>query len=298
MKFVYNTNDKQVLSLCNAEGFMYLYFLRSTGYFFFIMSFFSIIVFVPLFSIKFFETKEFDITMLQKLTIKNAYDNKGKLWLVLCFSFLYTLMAYYHVYNYKKKLELIRKKVETEDSMDSDISHHTLHIRGLNKNLSYLEAKRIIHNFFDIHFNDLILEIQVIPNYDNLMSLIDRKFEIETKYDKFKNLNDQKKKQRALESLEWVCGSKVDGEIYYKNWIKIINEMLKFYRKLNMKKNTGNAFISFKNPYIIEEILNNKNMIYKHSTTFNGQLLEIKVKNVIIKTYRIGIFHKPLHHLM
>ena len=188
-------------------------------------------------------------------------------------------MAYYHVYNYKKKLELIRKKVETEDSMDSEISHHTLHIRGLNKNLSYLEAKRIIHNFFDIHFNDLILEIQVIPNYDNLMSLIDRKFEIETKYDKYKNLNDKNKKQRALESLEWICGSKVDGEIYYKNWIKIINGMLKFYRKLNMKKNTGNAFISFKNSYITEEILNNKNLIYKHSDTFNGQLLEIKVNN-------------------
>jgi hypothetical protein len=281
MKFVYNTNDKQVFSLCNAEGFMYLYFLRTTGFLFLIISFFSVIVFVPLFSIKFLETKEFDISMLQKLTIKNAYDNQGKLWLVLFFSFLYTIMAYYHIYNYKKKLELIERKVETEESMDSDISMHTLHIRGLNKNLSYLEAKRIIHNFFDIHFNGLICEIQVIPNYDNLMSLIDRKFEIESKIDKFKKLNDISKYKRANEKLYWVCGEKVDGEIYYRHWKKIIDDMLKFYRNLNTNTNTGNAFISFKNPFIIEEILTNKNLIYNHSDTFNGQLLHIRVYKLV-----------------
>ena len=283
MKFVYKTNDKQVFSLCNAEGFMYLYFLRSTGFFFLIISFFSVLVFIPLFSIKFFETREFDITSLQKLTIKNAYDSKGKLGLVLFFSFLYTFMAYYHIYNYKKKLELVQRKVETEDSMDSDISMHSLHIRGLNKNLSYTEAKRIVKNFFDINFNGLIVEIQVIPNYDNLMSLIDRKFEIESKIDKYKKLNSHNNKTRATKSLAIVCGDKVDAEIYYQHWKKIIDNMLKFYRKLNSKLNTGNVFISFKNPNIIKEIIKNKKLIYGHSDTFEGQLLQIKVRIYIGK---------------
>lgn len=282
MKFVYNTNDKQVFSLCNAEGFMYLYFLRTTGFFFFMISLFSIIIFIPLFTIDFFEARQFDMTILQKLTIKNAYHNKGKLWLVLFFSFLYTFMAYYHVYNYKKKLEIICQKVETEDSMDSDMSLHTLHIRGLNNNLSYLDAKKILHSFFDIEFNGLVTAIQVIPRYDDLMSLIDRKFEAESYMNKYKIMNLKNPKERALVKINQGVDKcyktiTVDGELYYRSWMNIIENMLNFYRKLNTKKNTGNAFISFSNPYIIQKILSDKSVITNQKNTFHGRLLHIGV---------------------
>jgi hypothetical protein len=280
MKFVYNTNDKQVFSLCNAEGFMYLYFLRTTGFFFLIISIFSILVFIPLFTINFFEYKHIDLTTLQKLTIKNAYLNKGKLWLVLFFSFLYTFMAYYHVYNYKKKLEMIHTMVQTEDSMDSDMSLHTIHIRGLNRNLSYLDAKKILQSFFDIQFSGLVCEIQVIPSYDKLMDLIERKFTTEAYINKFKNLNMKNSQKRAVVKIgEGLCkGRIVDAEVYYKNWLNIIENMLRFYRQLNAKKNTGNAFISFSNPYTVENILNNKKIIKNQANTFHGKLLNIEVR--------------------
>ena len=290
MKFIYNTNDKQVFSLCNAEGFMYLYFLRTTGFFFLIISIFSILVFVPLFTIDFLEkTKDFDLSILQKLTIKNAYHNKGKLWLVLFFSFLYTFMAYYHVYNYKKKLEIIHQMVQTEDSMDSDIALHTIHIRGLNRKLSYLDAKKILTSFFEIQFTGLIAEIQVIPHYDILMSLIERKFEAESYISKYKILNMKNPGKRAMTGIrEMLCKvQEVDGEVYYKNWLRIIDKMLNFYRRLNTKKNTGNAFISFNNPYVVDNIINNKKIIYSHANTFHGQLLRIKVK-LLNKIFRNG----------
>lgn len=284
MKFVYNTNDKQVFSLCNAEGFMYLYFLRTTGFFFLIISIFSILVFIPLFTINFFEYKNIDLTTLQKLTIKNAYLNKGKLWLVLFFSFLYTFMAYYHVYNYKKKLEMIHTMVQTEDSMDSDMSLHTIHIRGLNRNLSYLDAKKILQSFFDIQYSGLICEIQVIPSYDNLMNLIERKFATEAYINKFKNLNLKNHQKRAIVKVSEGLWKEitVDAEVYYKNWLSIIENMLKFYRQLNAKKNTGNAFISFTNPNIVENILGNKTIITNQVNTFHGKLLNIEVIQKIL----------------
>lgn len=271
IKFVYNTNDRQVFSLCNAEGLMYLYFLRTTGYFFLIISFFSIVVFIPLFSVKFIETPEINLTTLQQLTIKNAYDSTTKLCIVLFFSLFYTFMAYFHVYNLKKKLEIVHQQVQTEDSMDSDIALHTLHVRGINRNLSYLDAKKIIQSFFEIEFTGNIVEIQVIPNYDVLINLIDQKFAAEAKFNKYRRIN-KNKGGRANRFCQ-----NIDGETYYSNWVRIINNMLQFYRKLNSNKNTGNAFISFTNPCIVENILKNKSIIYGKKDNFHGQLLDIKV---------------------
>jgi hypothetical protein len=285
MKFVYNTSDKQVFSLCNAEGFMYLYFLRTTGFFFLIISAFSIIVFIPLFTIKFLETHEIDLSTLQKLTIKNAYHDKGKLWLVLFFSFLYTFMAYYHVYNYKKKLEIIHRKLQTEDSMDSDISLHTLHIRGLNRNLSYSDALKNLQSFFEGLFPESIAEIQVTPCYDTLMDLIDRKFEAEAYLSKYRLMNENDRTQRIKISIE--SEKNVDAQIYYKNLLRILDNLLNFYRMLNTNKNTGNAFVSFTNPYIVDNLLRNLKPIREKMYTFQGQILKIKVS-----FFQIGLEHR------
>ena len=57
--------------------------------------------------------------------------------------------------------------------------------------------------------------------------------------------------------------------------------MLKFYRELNSKRNTGNAFILFKSPTIVDEILNHKEIIIGRMNSFEGTLLN--VGNWIIK---------------
>ena len=65
-------------------------------------------------------------------------------------------------------------------------------------------------------------------------------------------------------------------------FIFIIENMLKFYRQLNAKKNTGNAFISFTNPNIVENILGNKTIITNQANTFHGKLLNIEVIQKIL----------------
>jgi len=274
IKFVYNTNDKQVFSLCNAEGFMYLYFLRTTGLMLLLMSIFSIVLMIPLFSVKSEEAE--NISILQKLTIKNAYDNSIKLYIVLLISLVYTVLAYFYVYNFRKKLDIIKNSVQTEDSLDNDISSHTLHIRGINKNLSYKEAKKILNSFFEIYFPNIV-EIHVIANYDRLMELIDRKFSVESSFNKYRIKNWKHQGKREIINSGMICGYKIDGEIYYKHWMKITNSMLSFYRSLNMKRNTGNAFVSFKDPMIVNKILRNPLNIFQRAETLNGKVLEVKV---------------------
>lgn len=281
MKFVYYLNDRQVFSLCNAEGFMYLYFLRSTAKLLAIMSLTSILVMIPLFSVKYSSEKdEENHSILQKLTVKNAYKSVWKLYIVLIFSLLYTIFAYYHVYNLKKKLDIIKKASRTEDSLDNDISSHTLHIRGINKNLSYSEARKILSSFFEAYYPN-VLEIQVIAKYDKLLELIDFKYKVEKKYNKFRinNLKNLKKEKREMEKIGFLFGDKVDGEIYYKHWTKITKKMLMFYKNLNIKKNTGNAFISFNDASIVEKILKNQNVIINRKDSLNGKILDVKVKN-------------------
>lgn len=273
IKFVYKTSDKQVFSLCNAEGFMYLYFLRTTGYLLLVISIISIVVFIPLFSVK--QDTNDDVSIIHKLTVKNAYDNFTKLVIVLIFSFLYTFLAYYHVYNYKKKLNIVQQKIQTEDSLDSDIALHTIHIRNINKKLSYFDAKKILDSFFEVSFLDQIIEIHVIPDNNRLMNLIDQKSHVEAKYNKFKALNETNITKRYKIKVDMT--EKVDAEIYYKNKSKIIDNLIIFYRKLNSKKNTGNAFVSFKSQKTVEKILKDKeNLIYSKKDTFHGQLLNIK----------------------
>lgn len=242
------------------------------------MSFSSLFILVPLFSVN--SDGSENVSILQKLTVKNSYDNKGKLYIVLLFSLIYTVMAYYYVYNFKKKLDIVKNSVQTEDSLDNDIASYTLHIRGINKNLSYIEAKKILNSFFEIYFPNII-EIQVIANYDRLMELIDMKYSVESSYNKYKIKNWKNKngkRERIKSSI--CCGYDIDGEIYYKHMIKITNNMLNFYRNLNMKRNTGNAFVSFKDPSLVQKILKNKQQIFERAETLNGKVLQVKVKSL------------------
>jgi hypothetical protein len=235
---------------------------------------------IPVFLVKYEGSEK---SVLQRLTIENAYESSTKLYIVLIFSFIYTFMAYFYVYNFKKKLDAVQSRIQSEDSYDAEISRHTIHIRGINTNLSYIDAKKLMQSYFDISYAGRVVEIQVIPHYDVLMSLIERKSAAESKLNKYKKLSEnsfgRKRENEALFKLLGCRREVVDGEIYYSNWVRIIDNLLDFYRKLNSKTNTGNAFVSFKNQSIVQEILNNKNLIYNKADSFHGELLNIKVYN-------------------
>lgn len=155
---------------------------------------------------------------------------------------------------------------------------HTIHIRGLNRNLSYSDAKKILHSFFDTQFHGQELEVQVIPSYDTLMNLIDQRFEAEAYLEKYKILNLQNPHQRV--KIKVNGESNVDGQIYYSNMLSILENTLNFYRMLNTKKNTGNAFIYFTSPFVVESIFSNINCIKEKRNTFHGQLQQIKEWNI------------------
>jgi hypothetical protein len=250
------------------------------------MSISSIFIMIPLFSVSYTEDDKDNTSILHKLTVKNAYQNVWKLYIVLIFSLFYTILAYYHVYNLKKKLDIVKKSSRTEDSLDKDISCHTLHIRGINKNLSYAEARKVLFSFFEAYYPN-VLEIQVIAKYDRLLEMIDFKYLVEKKYNKYRILNIKNKdkdfdnninkEKRELEKMNIFCGYKVDGEIYYKHWIKITNKMLMFYKNLNVKKNTGNAFISFNDASLVDKILSDIKVIKNRKDSLNGKILDVKV---------------------
>lgn len=283
MKFIYYTTDSQVINFCNGEGFLYLYFQRLTAYFFLVLSIISILFLIPLYLIR-FDKSETIVNSILKPTVANAYDNPFKLWIVLACSLLYTMFAYFFLYTFTKKIASIRSSHKhVDNSFDTDIPLHTIHIRGINQNLPYLDVKKILDSFFEQHFNQLVAGIQVIPNYDILCSLINRKFVYQSRHDSYNHSNTLTYPNRAvIKVYEGIIDChKVDAEIYYNHWVDIVDQMINFYRQLNMKKNTGNAFICFKSPKTVNDILKNVNVIFSKMNTFEGTLLNID--NWIIK---------------
>ena len=109
-KFIYNISDKDVMTVMNAEGYIYIYYQRITAFLFLFLSFFSLVILVPLYLIgKTEENSEIldqfmnltfsntstitpiihnnslkkELPSLLKPTIANAYTNPFKLWIIL-----------------------------------------------------------------------------------------------------------------------------------------------------------------------------------------------------------------------
>ena len=313
-KFIYNISDKDVMTVMNAEGYIYIYYQRITAFLFLFLSFFSLVILVPLYLIgKTEENSEIldqfmnltfsntstitpiihnnslkkELPSLLKPTIANAYTNPFKLWIILFFSVFYTCAAYYHLYAFVKKIIEIKKNYKTIDhSLENIIRKHAIHIRGINQSLSYLEAKKFIENFFQTNFSTHLVGIELIANYDILDSLIEKKFLYQSFHEKYSQYNlSHYPERKELSSGHWLncCKKhkKIDAQIYFQHLTNINEKMLKFYRQLNSRRNTGNAFILFKSPLIVDDILNHKEIIIGKMNSFEGTLLN--VGNWIIK---------------
>ena len=73
--------------------------------------------------------------------------------------------------------------------MENVIKKHTIHIRGINQSLSYLEAKKIIESFFQTNFSTHLVGVELIANYDMLDSLIEKKFLFQSFHEKYTQYN-------------------------------------------------------------------------------------------------------------
>ena len=308
-KFIYNISDKDVMTVMNAEGYIYIYYQRITAFLFLFLSFISIFVLIPLYLIgkteaneildKFMNmtfsntstvtplnynyTKNKELPSLLKPTIANAYSNPFKLWVILIFSVFYTCASYYHLYAFVKKIIEIKKNYRTIDhSLENVIRKHAIHIRGINQSLSYLEAKKILENFFQTNFSSHLVGIELIANYDILDNLIEKKFLYQSFHEKYSQYNlSHYPERKKLSSDNWFncCNNKnrrkIDAQTYFQHLANINEKMLKFYRQLNSRRNTGNAFILFKSPLIVDEILNHKEIIIGKMNSFEGTLLNV-----------------------
>ena len=308
-KFIYNISDKDVMTVMNAEGYIYIYYQRITAFLFLFLSFISLFILVPLYLIGKTESNEIldefmnltfsntstitpinshnnslkkELPSLLKPTIANAYTSPFKLWVILIFSVFYTCAAYYHLYAFVKKIIEIKKNYKIIDhSLENIIRKHAIHIRGINQSLSYLEAKKFIENFFQTNFASHLVGIQLIANYDILDSLIEKKFLYQSFHEKYNQYNLShypERKQLSSENCFNCCKKhkkKIDAEIYFQHLANINEKMLKFYRQLNSRKNTGNAFILFKSPVIVDEILHHKEIIIGKMNSFEGTLLNV-----------------------
>lgn len=230
-----------------------------------------------------------EIDFLQTLTVKNVYKSDSTIYSVLIFSYIITFMAYFHVYNYKKKLDLLTKSDIEVNNVDTNVSKHTIHIRNLNRNLSYKEAQKLLTEFITMSLHNKnsidIVSVQVIPNYDKIINLIDKKFSLESKLANIKKANNKTEHyfQRVKEKLKCKGGNVyyADKELLMKEKIKIINNLLNFYRKLIARKNTGNAFVCFKNIESAKNILKNKEeIIYSLQNTLHGSILNVSHWNI------------------
>ena len=63
-------------------------------------------------------------------------------------------------------------------------------------------------NFFKSNFSQYIIYIQVIPNYDILMDLIDKKFLYKSLYDKYNKLNVNNYPKREKKYFQVIYGIK------------------------------------------------------------------------------------------
>lgn len=114
-----------------------------------------------------------------------------------------------------------------------------------------------------------------------------KKFLYQSFHEKYNQYNlSHYPERKELSSNNWFnCCNKnkkrIDAEMYFQHLANINEKMLKFYRHLNSRRNTGNAFILFKSPIIVDEILNHKEIIIGKMNSFEGTLLN--VGNWIIK---------------
>ncbi len=118
-----------------------------------------------------------------------------------------------------------------------------------------------------------------------LTKLIEQKFLYQGRYDAYFNQNIKNYPVRKKITNDYffkLKKSEIDAEIYYKHLSDITNNMLDFYRSLSSKRNTGNAFIVFKSPKMVDEILQNKNLIFSKMNSFEGTLLSMN--NWLIKS--------------
>ena len=130
VKIIYTISEDEVINCCHKDGFLYLLFIKYLCIYFAIITFSGCGVLLPIFL--------YGIDSLENLimnyTIQNALNNEWKLWIVLIFTVLYSIMGFVMLYLFHARLKFITI-VENKTLIDSLCANRGLVIKNFPKNI-------------------------------------------------------------------------------------------------------------------------------------------------------------------
>lgn len=105
---------------------------------------------------------------LDVLTLADSIKNKQIIWLVVLFTFQFSIVAYYMVYKFCQQMSSFEFQ-PNQQYIDSFVSTHTIMIRGVNQNIGVEEADSLIRKVFEERFGPKqVIAVSTIRETDNV----------------------------------------------------------------------------------------------------------------------------------
>ena len=199
IKVVYNLKDEDVLSYSGLDCYVYLSFFKMGIKIFFVLAIFSVAILSP---IRYYFTGNYDKEGIS-LKPKNPdfHDDFPRfLWVYPIFTYLFSVVVFYYLYEYTDKVLKTRQKYLASQN---SITDRTIRLDGIPKRL--LSRERIKKFIEDLGIGR-VMDVKLIYDWTPL----------ETKFDE---------RQQLLRKLEYAYASeyKMDINIYNQQRIPAVN---------------------------------------------------------------------------
>jgi len=245
IKTFFGISDQDVLICCHKDGFLYLLFIKYLYTYFFMISLGNSCVLIPIFLVN----SKISTNLLTAYTINNVIKTIWKLWIVLVFTLLYTVMGFIMLYLFHKRLRSVAVS-ENKSMVDILCSKRSIMIKGLPK--SFVERKKEleIQGFFEelVGENEVVC-VKLIPNYKKTYRLLLKKDELLKKLSKVKKRNKKHIIREEIRKGCCCCKIYIDAEDEYRERLRRVREKEKKVRMTRTKEEgSGVGFVVFKSP--------------------------------------------------
>jgi len=235
--------DNDVIMHCRKDGFLYLLFIQYLYKYFFIITVLNCAVLLPIFLIN----TKIDTQLLAAYTIKSIIGQNWKLWVVLAFTIIYTIMAFIMLYLFRQRLRTI-SETENKGMIDSLCMKRALQITGLPPEmLGKAHEARIMEFFEEIIGENEVISVKLVPDYKEMYSLILEKNKILEKLERTKKANMRIHIREKIRKGVLCCKQYVDAESEYTNMLENIQKEEEKNKNVIIQ-GTGTAFVIFRSP--------------------------------------------------
>eukprot|EP00347_Sterkiella_histriomuscorum_P016017 403354814 len=247
---LYSVDEYKLFKLQNADGYFYLLFLKYSAGLFSIMSFFSLLILLPSYTVLHdskFNYLVSDIKNLDKYTLSDSLQNPQVVMVVVIFTILFTVLAYFMIIKFSQRMSDFQFVPQIQ-FVDNFAAMHSVMIRGINKKIGVQHANEMIRKVFDERFPNKVVQVQTIRNTDNVQNLFSRRQIYQKKYKYYRGQNSlQGFKDMIIRGSRLKCNRQiVDAEAYYEKKLELIEAQWQTIQELATSENIGVAFVSFK----------------------------------------------------